>query len=76
MDAIERLRSQGKIRYFGVSYQRPPACQRIGACQLGVVDSVQVIYNIFDQSPEDELFAAVEAERVGVIVRVPLTRGP
>jgi aryl-alcohol dehydrogenase-like predicted oxidoreductase len=41
----------------------------------GVVDSVQVIYNIFDQSPGDELFPAVVAENVGVIVRVPFDEG-
>jgi aryl-alcohol dehydrogenase-like predicted oxidoreductase len=41
----------------------------------GVVDTVQVIYNIFDQSPEDRLFPACQQYKVGVIVRVPLDEG-
>ena len=43
--------------------------------ESGLVDTVQVIYNIFEQAPEDELFAAVRAADVGVIVRVPLDEG-
>jgi aryl-alcohol dehydrogenase-like predicted oxidoreductase len=65
LDAIERMKREGKIRFFGVSIN----------VESGVVDTVQVIYNIFDQSPEDALFAAVETARVGVIVRVPLDEG-
>ena len=75
MDAIELLRSQGKIRYFGVSINDHQPASALALVNSGVVDSVQVIYNIFDQSPEDELFAAVEAEEVGVIVRVPFDEG-
>ena len=75
MDAIERLRSQGKIRYFGVSINDHQPASALALVNSGVVDSVQVIYNIFDQSPEDELFPAVEAEKVGVIVRVPFDEG-
>jgi aryl-alcohol dehydrogenase-like predicted oxidoreductase len=75
MDAIERLRSQGKIRYFGVSINDHQPASALALVNSGVVDSVQVIYNIFDQSPEDELFAAVGAEKVGVIVRVPFDEG-
>ncbi len=75
MDAIARLRSQGKIRYFGVSINDHQPANALELVNSGVVDSVQVIYNIFDQSPEDELFAAVEAEKVGVIVRVPFDEG-
>jgi len=75
MDAIERLRSQDKIRYFGVSFNDHQPASALALVNSGVVDSVQVIYNIFDQSPEDELFAAVGAEKVGVIVRVPFDEG-
>jgi aryl-alcohol dehydrogenase-like predicted oxidoreductase len=39
------------------------------------VDSVQVIYNIFDQNPEDELFPACQELNVGVIARVPFDEG-
>ena len=75
MDAIGRLRSQGKIRYFGVSINDHEPANAVALVNSGLVDSVQVIYNIFDQSPEEELFPAVEAEDVGVIVRVPFDEG-
>jgi aryl-alcohol dehydrogenase-like predicted oxidoreductase len=75
LDAIERLKREGKIRFFGVSINDHEPENAIRLVESGIVDTVQVIYNIFDQSPEDALFAAVEAERVGVIVRVPLDEG-
>jgi aryl-alcohol dehydrogenase-like predicted oxidoreductase len=43
--------------------------------ETGVLDTVQVIYNIFEQSPEDNLFPACELHQVGVIVRVPFDEG-
>ena len=75
MDAIELLREQGKIRYFGISINDHQPDSALALVNSGVVDSVQVIYNVFDQSPEDELFPAVEANNVGVIVRVPFDEG-
>jgi aryl-alcohol dehydrogenase-like predicted oxidoreductase len=75
LDAIERLKREGKIRFFGVSINDHEPENAIRLVESGVVDTAQVIYNIFDQSPEDELFATVEAARVGVIVRVPLAEG-
>ena len=56
LEAVEALKSEGKIRFFGVSindHQPSNAVRLIGS---GRVDTVQVIYNVFDQSPEDELF--------------------
>jgi aryl-alcohol dehydrogenase-like predicted oxidoreductase len=47
----------------------------VRAAKAGLVDSVQVIYNIFDQNPEDELFPACAANDVAVIARVPLDEG-
>jgi aryl-alcohol dehydrogenase-like predicted oxidoreductase len=75
LDAIERMKREGKIRFFGVSINDHEPENAIRLVESGVVDTVQVIYNIFDQSPEDALFAAVETARVGVIVRVPLDEG-
>jgi aryl-alcohol dehydrogenase-like predicted oxidoreductase len=43
--------------------------------ESGAIDTVQVIYNVFDQSPEDELFPACIEHDVGVIVRVPFDEG-
>jgi aryl-alcohol dehydrogenase-like predicted oxidoreductase len=75
LDGIERLKRDGKIRFFGVSINDHQPENAIRLVESGLVDTVQVIYNVFDQSPEDALFPAVEAARVGVIVRVPLDEG-
>ena len=75
LEAVQKLKEQGKLRHFGVSindYQPENAIQLI---ETGAVDAVQVIYNIFDQSPEDKLFPACERHNVGVIVRVALDEG-
>ena len=75
LEAILKLKHQGKIRHFGVSindYQPENATKLI---ETGAVDTVQVIYNIFEQSPEDKLFPACETHNVGVIVRVALDEG-
>ncbi len=73
--AIERLKREGKIRFFGVSINDHDPHSVLELVASGLVDTVQAIYNIFDQSPEDELFAAVESAGVGVIVRVPFDEG-
>jgi aryl-alcohol dehydrogenase-like predicted oxidoreductase len=75
LDAIEKLKRDGKIRYFGVSINDHQPENAIRLVESGLVDTVQVIYNVFDQSPEDVLFPAVEAANVGVIVRVPFDEG-
>ena len=75
LEAIEQLKRDGKIRFFGVSINDHQPENAIRLVESGAVDAVQVIYNVFDQSPEDGLFPAVEAERVGVIVRVPFDEG-
>jgi aryl-alcohol dehydrogenase-like predicted oxidoreductase len=75
LDAVDRLKRDGKIRFFGVSINDHQPDSAIRLVESGLVDTVQVIYNVFDQSPEDELFPAVEASRVGVIVRVPFDEG-
>lgn len=74
-EAIDKLKAQGKIRYFGVSINDHQPASALKLVASGLVDTVQVIYNIFDQSPADELFPAVKAANVGVIVRVPFDEG-
>lgn len=74
-ETIEYLKSSGRIRAFGVSLNRWEPANGIAAIRTGLVDSVQVIYNIFDQAPEDELFPACKESNVGVIARVPLDEG-
>jgi aryl-alcohol dehydrogenase-like predicted oxidoreductase len=75
LSAVERLKKEGKIRYFGVSVNDHQPYNALALVRSGLVDTVQVIYNIFDQSPEDELFPAVQEAGVGVIVRVPFDEG-
>jgi aryl-alcohol dehydrogenase-like predicted oxidoreductase len=75
LEAVEDLKKEGKIRFFGVSINDHQPQHAIRLIETGVVDTVQVIYNVFDQSPEDELFPACQEHDVGVIVRVPFDEG-
>ncbi|HET9993793.1 MAG TPA: aldo/keto reductase [Candidatus Acidoferrum sp.] len=73
--AIEKLRASGKVRAVGISQNRWEPANGIRAVRAGIVDAVQVIYNIFDQNPEDELFPASREKNVAVIARVPFDEG-
>ena len=72
---IEQLRASGKVRFVGISMNRWEPWNGIRAVKSGLIDAVQVIYNVFDQNPEDELFPACRAHDVGVIARVPFDEG-
>lgn len=72
---VETLKDGGWIRHFGLSLNRWEPENGIKAMRTGLVDAVQVIYNIFDQAPEDELFPLCQELNVGVIARVPLDEG-
>lgn len=74
-ETVEKLKSDGWIRFFGLSLNRWQPENGIKAMRTGLVDVVQVIYNIFDQSPEDKLFPACRELNIGVIARVPLDEG-
>jgi aryl-alcohol dehydrogenase-like predicted oxidoreductase len=75
LDAIHALKEEGKIRFFGVSINDLEPGNALALIETGVVDTVQVIYNVFEQAPEDELLGACERADVGVIARVPLDEG-
>ena len=70
LEAVQKLKRQGKIHSFGVSINDHQPENAIRLIETGAVDVVQVIYNIFDQSPEDKLFPACEQHQIGVIARV------
>ena len=72
---VEKLKKDGIIRFFGLSINRWEPENGIKAIRTGLVDMVQVIYNLFDQSPEDELFPVCKEMKVGVIARVPFDEG-
>src|SRR5581483_4229268 len=74
-DAAAELKQSGVIRAFGISVNRWQPQNVLAALETGIVDSVQVVYNIFDQAPEDELFPACQRLGVAVIARVPFDEG-
>ena len=74
-DTVEKLKRDGRIRSFGLSLNRWEPENGLKALRTGLVDVVQVIYNIFDQAPEDKLFPTCEELNIGVIARVPLDEG-
>src|SRR6266852_2846922 len=74
-DTVEKLKRDGRIRSFGLSLNRWEPENGLRALRAGLVDVVQVIYNIFDQAPEDKLFPVCEEFDIGVIARVPLDEG-
>jgi aryl-alcohol dehydrogenase-like predicted oxidoreductase len=74
-ETVEKLKQDGLIEFFGLSLNRWEPENGIAAIRTGLVDLVQVIYNIFDQAPEDELFPVCRERNIGVIARVPLDEG-
>jgi aryl-alcohol dehydrogenase-like predicted oxidoreductase len=73
--AIEDLKNQGLIRAVGVSVNRWEPTNVVLTLRTGLIDAVQVIFNIFDQSPQDELFPVCRELNVAVIARVPFDEG-
>jgi aryl-alcohol dehydrogenase-like predicted oxidoreductase len=73
--AMDDLKREGLIRAVGVSINRWEPSNSLRTIRTGLIDSVQVIYNIFDQSPEDELFPLCRELGVAVIARVPFDEG-
>jgi aryl-alcohol dehydrogenase-like predicted oxidoreductase len=73
--ALDDARREGLVRGVGISINRWEPTNVVKALRSGVVDAVQVIYNIFDQNPEDELFPLCRELDVAVIARVPFDEG-
>lgn len=74
-EAIHLLKKQGKVRAFGISTNDHQPWNGIAALRTGEIDTVQVIYHIFDQTPEEVLFPLCRELEIGVIVRSPLDEG-
>jgi aryl-alcohol dehydrogenase-like predicted oxidoreductase len=72
---LDELRGQKLISAVGISINRWEPWNGIQAVRSGLIDAVQVIYNIFDQNPEEELFPACQEEDAAVIARVPFDEG-
>jgi aryl-alcohol dehydrogenase-like predicted oxidoreductase len=75
MDAVDRLKRAGKVRAFGISVNRWEPTNVVEALRTGLIDSVQVVHNIFDQEPEKELLPLCQEMGVAVISRVPFDEG-
>jgi len=73
--AVDDLRRENLVGAIGVSVNRWEPANALATLRTGLVDAVQVIYNIFDQAPEDELFPVCRELNVGVIARVPFDEG-
>ena len=73
--AVEGLKRDGLVRGIGVSVNRWEPWNVLRTLRTGLIDAVQVIYNIFDQAPVDELFPVCRERKVAVIARVPFDEG-
>ena len=73
--AVEQLKAEGLVKSFGISVNRWEPTNCVKTLRTGLIDAVQVIYNIFDQNPEDELFPVCRELGVAVIARVPFDEG-
>jgi aryl-alcohol dehydrogenase-like predicted oxidoreductase len=74
-DAVATLKEQGKIHFFGMSLNNHEPDNALKVASTGLVDSFQVIYNIYDQTPEKNLLPLCQKNKIGIIVRVPLDEG-
>jgi aryl-alcohol dehydrogenase-like predicted oxidoreductase len=73
--AVSSLKAEGLIRAFGISINRWQPANVLRALATGLVDAVQVVYNVFDQAPEDDLFPECQRRNIAVIARVPFDEG-
>jgi aryl-alcohol dehydrogenase-like predicted oxidoreductase len=73
--ALRALKDEGLVRALGISINRWQPANVLRALDTGLIDAVQVVYNVFDQSPEDELFPYCEQHGIAVIARVPFDEG-
>ena len=74
-ETIAKLTQQGKVQAWGVSVNRWEPNNCLDTLRTGLIDAVQVIYNIFDQAPEDQLFPLCRELDIAVIARVPFDEG-
>jgi aryl-alcohol dehydrogenase-like predicted oxidoreductase len=73
--AIEDLKKAGKVRFWGISINDHQPDSALEACRTGLIDTVQVILNVFDQTPENNLLPLCQELNIGVLARCPLDEG-
>jgi len=74
-EAVLKLKQQGKVKAWGISVNRWEPENVLNTLDTGLIDAVQVIYNIFDQAPEDKLFPKCRELDIATIARVPFDEG-
>ncbi|MBM3284046.1 aldo/keto reductase [Candidatus Gottesmanbacteria bacterium] len=74
-DAFSILKKEGIAKFFGVSINDHDPDSALKLVDSGEIDTIQVIYNIFDQAPKDKLFPLAKKRNIGIIARVPLDEG-
>lgn len=74
-EAISQLKKQGKIEQAGISINDHQPDSALRVVETGLIDAFQVIYNIFDQTPEARLFPACRKHQIAVIARCPFDEG-
>ncbi len=72
---LEDIKKSGKVRFVGISINDHQPGSALDIIKTGLIDTVQVIYNIFDQTPETGLFPLAQESNIGVIARVPFDEG-
>jgi len=73
--AVSELKEEGLVRAIGISINRWQPANVLEALRTDLIDAVQVVYNVFDQAPEDELFPECRRRNIAVIARVPFDEG-
>jgi aryl-alcohol dehydrogenase-like predicted oxidoreductase len=73
--ALRALKDEGLVRSLGISVNRWQPANVLRALDSGLIDAVQVVYNLFDQSPEDALFPYCQKHQIAIIARVPFDEG-
>jgi aryl-alcohol dehydrogenase-like predicted oxidoreductase len=73
--ALRALKDEGLVRALGISVNRWQPANVLRALDSGIIDAVQVVYNVFDQSPEDALFPYCQKQQIAIIARVPFDEG-
>ncbi|MFB0947491.1 MAG: aldo/keto reductase, partial [Spirosomataceae bacterium] len=74
-EAIQKLTKEGKVKHWGISVNRWEPNNSLETIKTDLISAVQVIYNLFDQNPEDQLFSLCNKHDVGIIARVPFDEG-
>jgi aryl-alcohol dehydrogenase-like predicted oxidoreductase len=74
-ERIQRLKEEGKVLHWGISINDHAPDTALRVLAEPIFETAQVIYNIYDRTPEKALFALAKTKPLGIIVRVPFDEG-